>query len=67
MQFKAQNLPSIRFLANGLIEVIFTTNETIVGEISGLSEKWKNKEILVTLEPFSEKRTLTQNSYMWVL
>lgn len=67
MRFKASNLPCIRFLGDNLIEVSFTTSETIVGEISGLSEKWKNKEILVTIEPYSEKRSLTQNSYMWVL
>lgn len=67
MRFKVSNLPCIRFLGDNLIEVSFTTSETIVGEISGLSEKWKNKEILVTIEPYSEKRSLTQNSYMWVL
>ena len=63
MEFKAESNPRISLTLDGRAEITFTTKRGAVYAIEDL----KNKELLVKVMPYSPKRSLSQNAYMWVL
>ena len=63
MEFKAENKPRVAFLLDKRIEITFTTKAANLSEF----ENFGDKELLVKVQPFSKKRSLSQNAYMWVL
>lgn len=63
MEFKAENKPRIAFLLDKRIEITFTTKGADLSEF----ESYGDKELLVKVQPYSKRRSLSQNAYMWVL
>lgn len=63
IEFKAEKQPKIALLLDGRVEVTFTTTRAVLGELEGLKEK----ELNVSVKEYRPKRSLSQNSYMWVL
>lgn len=63
MEFKVENKPKVAILLNGMIEITFTTQKSILSAIEGL----KDETMLVSVKKYSKKRSLSQNSYLWIL
>lgn len=63
IEFKAENKPKIAILLDNKVEVTFTAQRSVIKELEGL----KDKELMVSVKEFREKRSLSQNSYLWVL
>ena len=64
VEFRAEQKPKIALLVSeGLVEVTFTTSKSVLRAFEGL----KDKPLTVTVKEYREKRTLSQNSYLWVL
>lgn len=63
VEFRAENLPRIAFLLDGRAEITFTTEKSVVREFESLPDK----PLSVTVKEFRKKRSLSQNSYLWVL
>ena len=57
------NLERIAITLDGRAEITFTADRETVQEL----EAMKGKELALTIKPYSPKRSLTQNAYMWVL
>lgn len=63
IEFRAENLPRVAFLLDGRAEITFTTQKSVVRDFEGLQDK----PLSVTVKEFRKKRSLSQNSYLWVL
>ena len=65
IEFKS-NKPkiSINYKNPEQVELTLTASRSVAGEIEGLSE---DKEIIVSIKVYDKKRSLSQNSYLWVL
>lgn len=63
IEFKAEQKPKIAILLDGNIEITFTAPKSTLRQFDGL----KDKALTVTVKEFRPKRSLSQNSYMWVL
>lgn len=62
IEFKTKK-PKIAVLLNNQVEITFTTNKSVIGALEGLDDS----ELTVSVKKYSKKRTLSQNSYLWVL
>jgi hypothetical protein len=63
IEFKAENKPRIALLLDGQAEITFTTQKSVVEQINGLQDK----PLTVTVKEYRQKRSLSQNAYLWVL
>lgn len=63
MEFKTDPNPVIRFTPEGKVEITFTTYKSALLGVETL----KDKELNVKVVKWSQKRSLSQNAYMWVL
>lgn len=63
IEFKAKK-PDIKFLVNGKVEISFITEKSIIKQFEGLNEEI---DLTVQVKEFRQKRSLSQNAYMWVL
>ena len=58
------NKPEFKFLVNGKVEISFTCEKSIIRQFEGLKD---DKELTVQVKEYRQKRSLSQNAYMWVL
>lgn len=63
LEFKAESKPKIALLLNGKIEITFTAPKSVLRAFDGLPDK----PIAVTVKEYREKRSLSQNAYLWLL
>lgn len=63
MQFTIKNKPKISISLDEQIEITFTTQKSNLNQILGL----KDEEMVVEIKKKVKKRSLSQNSYLWVL
>lgn len=63
IEFKAKK-PDIKFLMNGEIEISFKSEKTILKQFDGLKD---DIDLTVQVKEYRQKRSLSQNAYMWVL
>lgn len=63
MEMKADKNPRIALTLDGRAEITFTTDKASAIALEAL----KDKELLVKVASFREKRSISQNAYMWVL
>ena len=63
IEFKAENKPRIALSLDGAVELTFTAPKTVLRALDGLTDK----PLTVTVKEFRQKRSLSQNSYLWVL
>lgn len=63
MEFKSDANPQVRLTLDGKVEITFTTYKSALNGF----EKLKDKELNVKVTSFSQKRSLSQNAYMWTL
>lgn len=62
-EIRAEANPRISLTLDGRVEITFTTDKNILLEV----EKLKDKELNLIIKQYSKKRSLSQNSYFWVL
>lgn len=58
------NKPEFKFLVNGKVEISFTTDKSILKQFQDVKD---DKELTVQVKEYRQKRSLSQNAYMWVL
>lgn len=63
IEFKARPKPKIALLLDDTVEITLTTQKSAIREFESLNDK----ELCVTIKEFRQKRSLSQNAYMWVL
>lgn len=63
IKFLIKNKPKISFSLDNQIEITFVTSKSNLKQFQAL----KDEEMTVEVKKFSKKRSLSQNSYMWVL
>ena len=63
MKFVANPNPKISLTLDGKAEITFTTHRNALQEL----ELLKDKELIVEAKINAQKRSLSQNAYMWVL
>ena len=63
IEFKAENKPKITLSLDGRVEITFTATKSVLKDLEGLKEK----PLTVTVKDFRPKRSLSQNSYLWLL
>lgn len=63
IEFKAEKKPRIAISLDGNIEITFTAPKSTLRQFDGL----KDKPLTVQVKEFREKRSLSQNAYLWVL
>jgi len=63
MKFTAEQNPKISLTLDGKAEITFITHRNALVELETL----KDKELIVEVKKRTEKRTLSQNAYLWVL
>lgn len=63
VEFRVENKPKITFTLDGQTEITFTAPKSVIRQFDGL----KDKPLTVTVKEFRQKRSLSQNSYLWVL
>lgn len=63
IEFRAENKPKIAVLLDGKVEITFTAPKSVLKAIDELTDK----PLAVTVKEFRQKRSLSQNSYLWVL
>lgn len=63
IEFKAKK-PEFKFLINGKVEISFIGDKTILKQFEGLKD---DIDLTVQVKEFRQKRSLSQNAYMWVL
>lgn len=63
IEFKAEKKPKIAVLLDGQVEITFTATKSVLRAFEGLNDK----PLAVTVKEYREKRSLSQNSYLWVL
>ena len=62
MEFKS-NYPHISLNMQGQAEITFIAPKSALADL----EELKDKELLIKVEKYSKRRSLSQNAYMWVL
>lgn len=62
IEFKS-NKPKIALLLNNEAEITFTTSKSVIKQFENL----KDNEIMVQIKKYSQRRSLSQNAYLWVL
>lgn len=63
IEFKA-NKPEFKFLVNGKVEITFTCDKSILRQFESLKD---DIDLTVQVKEYRQKRSLSQNAYMWVL
>ena len=63
MEMKCENNPKVVLTLDGKMEVTFTTARYYLDDL----KKIQDKELSVKVVPFRQKRSLSQNAYMWGL
>ena len=63
IEFRAENKPKIALVFGGQAEITFTAPVSVLRAFEGLNDK----PLTVTVKEYREKRSLSQNSYLWVL
>ena len=63
IEFRAENKPKIAVLLDGRIEITFNAPKSVLREFDELPDK----PLAITVKEFRQKRSLSQNSYLWVL
>lgn len=63
IEFRAENKPKLALLLDGQIEITFTAPKSVLKAFDGLTDK----PLTVTVKEYREKRSLSQNAYLWVL
>lgn len=63
MQFTFENKPEISFTLDNKIKVAFITEKSNLAQFQRLEDK----KYIVEIKKYSKKRSLSQNSYLWVL
>lgn len=63
IEFKARPKPKIAILLDDTVEITLTAQKSVIREFDSLSDK----DLCVTIKEYRKKRSLSQNSYMWVL
>lgn len=63
IEFRAENKPRIALLLDGQAEITFTAPKSVLKAFEGLTDK----PLTVTVKEFRQKRSLSQNAYLWVL
>lgn len=63
MQFTINKKPKISISLDEQIEITFTTQKSNLNQILGI----KDEEMVVEIKKKVKKRSLSQNSYLWVL
>ena len=63
IEFKT-NKPEFKFLMNGKVEISFITEKSILRQLEGLKD---DIDLTVQVKEYRQKRSLSQNAYMWVL
>ena len=63
IEFKTKK-PEFKFLRNGKIELSFECDKSILKQLDNLKD---DKELTVQVKEYRQKRSLSQNAYMWVL
>lgn len=63
IEFKAAPKPKIAVLLDGTVEITLTTNKSVLKAFDGL----RDKDLTVTIKEYSQKRSLSQNAYLWAL
>ena len=63
IEFKT-NKPEFKFLVNGMVEISFQANKSILKDFDSIKD---DKELIVQVKEYRQKRSLSQNAYMWVL
>ena len=56
--------PEFKFLVNGIVEISFKTDKAIIKQFNDVKD---DKELTVQVKEYRQKRSLSQNAYMWVL
>lgn len=63
IEFKTEKKPKIAVLLDEQVEITFSTKKSVLREFDGLPDK----PLTVQVKEFREKRSLSQNAYLWVL
>lgn len=63
IEFKT-NKPEFKFLVNGKVEITFTCDKSILRQFESLKD---DIDLTVQVKEYRQKRSLSQNAYMWVL
>lgn len=63
IEFKTKK-PEFKFLVNGMVEISFNCEKSILKQFESLKD---DIELSVQVKEYRQKRTLSQNAYMWVL
>lgn len=63
IEFKTKK-PEFKFLINGMVEISFQANKSILKDFDNIKD---DKELVVQVKEYRQKRSLSQNAYMWVL
>lgn len=63
IEFKTKK-PDIKVLLNGKVEISFKGDKSIIKQFEGLKD---DIELTVEVKEYRQKRSLSQNAYMWVL
>lgn len=63
IEFRAENKPKIAVLLDGRIEITFNAPKSVLRDFDGLPDK----PLAITVKEFRQKRSLSQNSYLWLL
>lgn len=63
IEFKAEKKPKIALLLDGQTEITFTAPKSVLRAFEGITDK----PLMVTIKEYREKRSLSQNAYLWVL
>lgn len=63
IEFKAEKKPRLALSLDGQAEITFTAPKSVLRDFEGLTDK----PLTVTVKEFRQKRSLSQNAYLWVL
>ena len=63
IEFTTESKPKIAMLLDGKIEVTFIAPKSVLRSFDGMPEK----ALTVTVKEFRQKRSLSQNGYLWLL
>lgn len=63
IEFRAEKKPQIAILLDGRIQITFETSKSVLRAFDSLQER----PLTVTVKEFRQKRSLSQNAYLWVL
>jgi len=63
IEFKTDKKPRIALTLGGQAEITFTAPKSVVRVLDELNDK----TLTVTIKEYRQKRSLSQNSYLWVL